>query len=88
MPDMTCFTVAGNNSELNIRCEFATDDSVISAVNQKIQESKLDVKLKADHFNDDGVLTLLIGAIKFAAYAVRDLIFDIFDILNARRLTA
>ena len=88
MPDMTGFTVAGNDSRLSIRCDFATNGNVVSAVEQKIQESKLDVKLKADKFNDDGVLTLLIGVVRATAYAVRNLIFDIINILNAQRLTA
>lgn len=85
---MTGFTVAGNDSRLSIRCDFATSGNVVSAVEQKIQESKLDVKLKADKFNDDGVLTLLIGVVRATAYAVRNLIFDIINILNAQRLTA
>lgn len=88
MPDMTGFTVAGNDKKLSITCDFAISGDAITAVEQKIQESKLDVKLKADHFNDDGVLTLLIGVVKAATYAVRNLIFDIINILNAQKLAA
>lgn len=87
VPDMTGVTVAGNGSDkLSIICEFTIGGNVINAVKQKIRESELDIKLKADSSSDGGILTLLIGVVKAAAYAVRNLIFDIIDIVTGQCL--
>lgn len=88
MPEMTGLTVAGNNKELSIRINegnLLTGDKVVSAVRQKIQDSKLDVNLNDEYFDSDGMLVLMIGAVKNSAYAVRNLTFDIIDIINSQR---